>query len=160
MTVSVETMLENLEEVLEEGMSVPLSGGKRMVDVDTARDIIDEIRINMPQEILQAKAIVQDRAQILANAKREAEEMVRAAEERARKLLDKEELVRQAEEKAKSILAEANRNATELRTTVVRYCDNILAATQEQMQKALSGTQEQLQKSIGEMMNVRESLKK
>ena len=47
MAVSVETMLENLEEVLEEGMAVPLSGGKRMVDVDAARDIIDDIRINM-----------------------------------------------------------------------------------------------------------------
>ena len=66
MAVSLETMLENLEE----GMSVPLSGGKRMVDVDAARDIIDDIRINMPQEILQAKAIVQDRAQILAKAKK------------------------------------------------------------------------------------------
>ena len=71
MAVSIETMLENLEEVLEEGMSVPLSGGKRMVDVDAARDIIDDIRINMPQEILQAKAIVQDRARILAKAKKE-----------------------------------------------------------------------------------------
>ena len=148
MAVSVETMLENLEEVLEEGMSVPLSGGKRMVDVDAARDIIDDIRINMPQEILQAKAIVQDRAQILAKAKKEAEEMVRAAEERARKLLDREEIVRQAEEKAKSILSEANEQATQLRTTVTKYCDNMLATTQEQ-----------LQKSFSEMKIVRDSLK-
>ena len=57
MAVSLETLLENLEEILEEGMSVPLSGGKRMVDVDAARDIIDDIRLNMPAEILQAKAI-------------------------------------------------------------------------------------------------------
>ena len=149
MAVSVETMLENLEEVLEEGMSVPLSGGKRMVDVDAARDIIDDIRINMPQEILQAKAIVQDRAQILATAKREAEEMVRAAEERARKLLDREEIVRQAEEKAKTILSEANQQATELRTTVTRYCDNMMATTQEQ-----------LQKSFNEIKLVRDNLKK
>ena len=148
MAVSIETMLENLEEVLEEGMSVPLSGGKRMVDVDSARDIIDDIRINMPQEILQAKAIVQDRAQILAKAKKEAEEMVRAAEERARKLLDREEIVRQAEEKAKTILSEANQQATQLRTTVTKYCDNMLATTQEQ-----------LQKSFNEMKIVRDSLK-
>ncbi len=149
MAVSIETMLENLEEVLEEGMSVPLSGGKRMVDVDAARDIIDDIRINMPQEILQAKAIVQDRAQILAKAKKEAEEMVRSAEERARKLLDREEIVRQAEEKAKTILSEANQQATELRTTVTKYCDNMMAATQEQ-----------LQKSFSEIKLVRDNLKK
>ena len=43
MAVTIESMLESLEEVLEEGVSVPLSGGKRMVDVDAARDIIDDI---------------------------------------------------------------------------------------------------------------------
>lgn len=149
MAVSLETMLENLEEVLEEGMSVPLSGGKRMVDVDAARDIIDDIRINMPQEILQAKAIVQDRAQILAKAKKEAEEMVRAAEERARILLNREEIVRQAEEKSKAITAEANQQATQLRATVTKYCDNMLATTQEQ-----------LQKSYNELKIVRDNLKK
>ena len=149
MAVSVEAMLEALEELLEEGMSVPLSGGKRIVDIEEARDIIDDIRINMPQEILQAKAIVQDRAQILAKAKKEAEEMVRAAEERARKLLDREEIVRQAEEKAKTITSEANQQASQLRATVTKYCDNMLATTQEQ-----------LQKSFNEMKIVRDNLKK
>ena len=142
-------MLENLEEVLEEGMSVPLSGGKRMVDVDAARDIIDDIRLNMPQEILQAKAIVQDRAQILAKAKKEAEDMVKTAEDRARVLLDREEIVRQAEAKAKTITSEANQQAAQLRATVTKYCDNMLASTQEQ-----------LQKSYNEMKIVRDSLKK
>ena len=80
MAVSIEAMLEALEELLEEGMSVPLSGGRRVVDIDQARDIIDDIRINMPQEILQAKAIVQDRARILAKAKKEAEETQRVNE--------------------------------------------------------------------------------
>lgn len=55
MAVTIESMLESLEEVLEEGVSVPLSGGKRMVDVDAARDIIDDIRLSMPSEIAQAK---------------------------------------------------------------------------------------------------------
>ena len=130
MAISLEALLENLEEVLDEGMSLPLSGGKRMVDVDAARDIIDDIRLNMPQEILQAKAIVQDRAQILAKAKKEAEDMVKTAEDRARVLLDREEIVRQAEAKAKTITSEANQQAAQLRATVTKYCDNMLASTQ------------------------------
>ena len=79
MAVTIESMLESLEEVLEEGVSVPLSGGKRMVDVDAARDIIDDIRLSMPSEIAQAKAIVRDRARIIAKAKREADEMIKTA---------------------------------------------------------------------------------
>ncbi len=149
MAVSLETLLENLEEILEEGMSVPLSGGKRMVDVDTARDIIDDIRRNMPREILQAKAIVQDRAQILAKAKKEAEDMVRTAEERARNLLDKNEIVRRAEAKAKTITSEANRQANRLHASITKYCDGMLASTQEQ-----------LQKSFTEIKTIRDNLKK
>ena len=75
--------------------------------------------------------------------------MVRAAEERARKLLDREEIVRQAEEKAKAITSEANQQASQLRATVTKYCDNMLATTQEQ-----------LQKSFNEMKIVRDNLKK
>lgn len=149
MAVSLETMLENLEEILEEGMGVPLSGGKRMVDVDAARDIIDDIRINMPQEILQAKAIVQDRTQIIAKAKKEAEDMVRSAEERSRKILDRQEIVRQAEEKARNITGEANRNAAQLKNTITKYCDNMLKTTQEQ-----------LEKSYSEIKTIRDGLKK
>ena len=149
MAVSLETLLENLEEILEEGMSVPLSGGKRMVDVDAARDIIDDIRLNMPAEILQAKAIVQERTQILTKAKKEAEDMVKTAEDRARTLLNREEIVRQAETKARAITAEAQQQAAQLRASVTKYCDNLLA-----------GTQEQMQKNYNEIKTIREGLKK
>lgn len=149
MAVSVESMLESLEELLEDGMSMPLSGGKRLVDVDGARDIIDDIRINMPQEILQAKAIVQDRAQILSKAKKEAEDMVKLAEERARAILAREEIVRQAQAQAKEITTEASQQAAQLRNTVTKYCDNMLASTQEY-----------LQKSHSEVKMLRENLKK
>lgn len=149
MAVSIESMLESLEEMLVEGMTVPLFGGKRVVDVDAARDIIDDIRINMPQEILQAKAIVQDRAQIVVKAQKEAEEVVRRAEERARHLLDKEEIVHRAQEKARDITQTAQSQAQQLKQTVTQYCDNMLTQTLEQ-----------LQKSFSEVKIVKENLKK
>ena len=149
MAVSIEAMLEALEELLEEGMSVPLSGGKRVVDIDEARDIIDDIRINMPQEILQAKAIVQDKAQIMAKAAKEAEEIVRRAEERAAHLVDTQEIVLKATAKAKEIEQTAQSQANQLKSTVTQYCDNIL-----------NHTQEQLKKSFDEVKLVRDNLKK
>lgn len=137
MAVSIESMLEELEELLEEGMGVPLSGGKRFVDVEQARDIIDDIRINMPQEILQAKAIVQDKAHIMAKANKEAEEIVRKAEERARHLVDQQEIVLKATEKAKEITQSAQAQANQLKTTVTQYCDNVLTQTEQQLKKNL-----------------------
>ena len=149
MAVSIESMLEALEELLEEGVGVPLSGGKRFVDVEQARDIIDDIRINMPQEILQAKAIVQDKAQIMAKANKEAEDIVRRAEERARHLVDQQEIVFKATEKAKEITQTAQAQASQLKTTVTEYCNTML-----------NNTQEQLQKSLNEVKLVKENLKK
>ena len=149
MAISIESMLEALEELLEEGVGVPLSGGKRLVDVEQARDIIDDIRINMPQEILQAKAIVQDKAQIMTKANKEAEEIVRRAEERARHLVDQQEIVFKANEKAKEITQTAQTQASQLKTTVTEYCNKILTQTQEQ-----------LQKSFNEVKLVKDNLKK
>ena len=96
MAVTIEAMLESLEEILEAGVGLPLSGGKRLVDIDAARDVIDDIRINMPQEILQAKAIVHDRSQIIAKAQKEAEETIRRAEDRARAMISREEIDRKS----------------------------------------------------------------
>ena len=149
MAVSIEAMLEALEELLEEGMSVPLSGGKRVVDIDQARDIIDDIRINMPQEILQAKAIVKDKAQIMAKATKEAEDIIRRAEERARHLVDHEEIVLKATEKAREITQTSQQQAQQLKKTVTSYFDNLLTQTQEQ-----------LKKSFEEVKLVKENLKK
>ena len=149
MAITIETMLESLEEVLEEGMGLPLSGGKRLVDIDAARDIIDDIRINMPQEILQAKAIVQDRGQIIAKAQKEAEDIVRRAEDRARAMINREEIVKAAEERAKEITRTANTQALQIKSTIMHYCDNLL-----------TNTQDQLQKSYNEVKVLKENIKK
>ncbi len=85
--MNIDELLDLMEELLEEGSGVPFMAGKRMVDVDRVRDVIDEVRLNLPTEIRQAKAIVNDRADIIAGARREAEAMVRKAEDRARVLV-------------------------------------------------------------------------
>ena len=71
--MNIDELLDVMDETLEEAVNLPFTGGKRMVDVEKVRDIIDDIRLNMPAEIRQAKAIVQDRADIVESAKKEAE---------------------------------------------------------------------------------------
>ena len=112
---------------------LPFSGSKRMVDIDKMRDIIDEVRLNMPTEIRQAKAIVNDRADIIASAKREAEAIVKKAEDRARVLVGEEQIVRAAQQRAAEILSSAQSQSREMRTTVTDYCENMLRITEEQL---------------------------
>ena len=102
--MTVDELLEQIDDMIDKAWSFPLSGGKCLVEADRLRDLIDDIRGNMPSEIRQAKAIVADRADIIATAKREAEGIVRTAEERARNMVAHEEIVRQAQQKANEVL--------------------------------------------------------
>ena len=119
--MNVDELLDLLDETLEESTNLPFTGGKRMVDVDKVRDIIDDVRLNMPAEIKQAKAIVNDRAEIVAGARREAEGIIKKAEDRARALVDQQEIVRQAQQKAAEMLSAAQQQSREMRTTITDY---------------------------------------
>ena len=92
--MNVEELLEMMEETLEAGTIVPFSASKRMVDVDRMRDIIDEVRNNLPDEIRESKKIVNDREQIMQNARIESENIIQQAEERARVLTSEQEIVK------------------------------------------------------------------
>ena len=105
--MTVDELLEQIDDMIDKAWSMPLSGGKCLMEADRLRDIIDDIRGNMPSEIRQAKAIVADRSDIIATAKREAEGIVRAAEERARHMVAQEEITRQSQQKANEILGQA-----------------------------------------------------
>ena len=60
--MNVNELLDTIEDTLEESTSMPLSGGKRLVDVEKVRDYLDDIRANLPGELRQAQQIVNDRA--------------------------------------------------------------------------------------------------
>ena len=77
--MNVDELLDLMEETLEEGTAVPFSPGKRIVDVDRMRDIIDEVRNNLPEELRESKKIVNDREDIVKTARGEAEQIIKQA---------------------------------------------------------------------------------
>ena len=81
--MNVNELLDTIEDTLEESAGMPLSGGKRIVDVEQIRDYLDEIRQNLPVELRQAQSIVSDRAQLIESANAQAQAIVKKAEERA-----------------------------------------------------------------------------
>ena len=121
--MNVNELLDTIEDALEEGANVPLSGGKKIVDVEQIRDLLDEIRANLPGELRQAQQIVNDRAQIV----------VKKAEERARILTSEAEIVKAAQQRAAEITTTAQNEVRTLRQTVTDYCDNMLRNTEETM---------------------------
>ena len=131
--MNVTELLDTIEDALEESAGMPLSGGKRIVDVEQIRDYLDEIRANLPGELRQAQQIVNDRAQILDSANAQAQVIVKKAEERARVLVSEAEIVRAAQQRAAEITSAAQSESRTLRQTVTDYCDNMLKNTEDTM---------------------------
>ena len=124
--MNVNELLDTIEDTLAESANMPLSGGKRIVDVDQIQEYLDEIRANLPGELRQAQAIVDS-----ANA--QAKAIIRQAEERARVLVSESEIVKSAQQRAAEIMAQAQAESRTLRQTTADYCDNMLKTTEETM---------------------------
>ena len=99
---TIEDLIDEMYDVLDKGWKMPLSAGKVFVDGEEVRQILDEIKDEIPAEVRQAKAIVADRGQIISEAEREAETIIRVAEEKAKAMVSQDEIVRQAQQKASS----------------------------------------------------------
>jgi F0F1-type ATP synthase membrane subunit b/b' len=144
--MSIEELLEQLDEALEGGLKMP--GNRRVVNAENLRVVIDEIRLNIPSEIKQARGIVADRADIITNAKREADGIIRSAEERANAMITQEAITKLAQEKASEIIANAQTKSREMRKAAQEFVDDI-------MRRADEG----LTANLGEIRKTRASLK-
>ena len=136
--MTVEVILEQLDDMIDKALRLPLSGGKCLMPAEQLRECVDGIRANMPIEVKQAKAIVNDRAEIISTARKEAEGIVRTAEERARRLVLEEEIVRQAQEKSTEMLAQAQQKSREMRRSAYEYSEELLKRTEEALAQRLS----------------------
>ncbi len=133
--MNIDEILDLIDETLEDTMAVPLSK-KRMVDIELMHEYIDDIRLNMPAEIRQARAIVNDRKDIVEVAKKEAEDIIRAAEKRAMAMIEQEQVVKDASKRAAEILHNANVQSRDMKNSTENYCDKILKDLEDQMAKS------------------------
>lgn len=136
--MNVNEILDIMEEMLESAWAVPLSGGKRVIEVDRFEELIDDVRMNLPQEIKQAKLIVTDRKMILDDAKKEAEGIVKAAEERARRMVNEDEITKKAKAQAGEILATAQTQARELKRAANEFSESVLKNTEQGLMDAVN----------------------
>ncbi len=122
--MSIEELLEQFDEALDTGVKMP--GKRTIVNAEKLRAVIDDIRLNIPSEIKQARGIVADRADIITNAKREADDIIRSAEERANALVAKESITKLAQEKAAEIIANAQAKSREMRKAAQEFVDDLM----------------------------------
>ena len=140
--MSIDEILEAMDDELDRSKNIPLTGGRSLIDVEQFRELVKQVRLNLPGEIKQAKMIVADRNDIIKTAERQAETTLRKAEERARMLIAQEEIVKQAQEKAADIIAQAQMAAKEIRRASHEFSDSILKETEENLSSSLKNVRD------------------
>ncbi len=130
------TLLETLEECLEGAKSIPFTQ-KGIVDKEEILDIIKEIRLKLPDELKQAKWVKEERERILVEAQKEADGIVKEAENRIIAMIDEHEITRKAYEQKAQIIETANEMSREITNGTKEYADNILERLQIALQDAL-----------------------
>jgi cell division septum initiation protein DivIVA len=125
MEVQILSILEDLEDIVEKSITVPLSG-RSLVDKDELLEFIKEIRLKLPDDIKQAKWVMEERQRILLEAKKEADNIVKEADSKVAALVDEHEITKKAYEQANEIIKSAQNNAREIYLGAREYADSIL----------------------------------
>jgi len=146
--MNVDDLLDELYNMVDKAWNLPLSGGRAVFDGSEVKQILDEIRENLPQEARQARAIVADRTQIINDAKREAETIIRVSEERAKAMVNQDVIVKQAQEKANDLISQSQAKFREMRKASNDYIEDLMKRTDD----ALAG-------NLAELRKTRQSIK-
>jgi len=130
------TLLETLEDILERSKNIPFSD-KGIVDKEKILKIIKEIRIKLPDELKQAKWIKEERGRILVEAQKEADGIVKEAENRIIAMIDEHEITRKAYEQKAEIIETANEMSREISKGTKDYADSVLEGIEIALEDAL-----------------------
>lgn len=138
-TIDILTLVDRLEALINEGWRIPFTM-KTVIDENAFFDIIDQMRVSIPQEMKQANELLQDREKVLAAAAEEAEHVVEEARENAARLLDEHEIVAAARAEAENIKAQMQREAEEIRKGADDYAMGVLSDLESRLSSLLRTT--------------------
>src|SRR5579863_206811 len=122
--MDVLVLIDKLDDLVHNAKQVPLTDQVR-VDKEEIYDLLDQMRATIPEEIKQARWIVKERQEMLAEAKREAERIVREARERQDQMISTEEVMKGAEHYADEILNTLEINLSKFIAAVQRGRDRL-----------------------------------
>lgn len=149
--MNIDEILEEMDELLDKSASMPFVSHKKLVDGERMRELINDIRLNMPHELKEAKKIEFDCQRILNEAKLNAEGIIRKAEERASQIVSQEAIVAEARKKAVDVLKKAQAAAANIQKTAALSVAQMLNDAENTHQKSLldiKRTKEKLQHTL------------
>ena len=127
-------LIDRLEELFNESKSIPLTRNV-MVDEDRMLDIIDQMRIAIPEEVKKAQQLLGQRDRVLAQAQEEANRTLELARQKADQMVSKDMVAQEAARRAEQIIAQARADAEGVRGDADEYALNSLTQLQDELER-------------------------
>jgi cell division septum initiation protein DivIVA len=146
-------LVDRLEELFNQSRPIPLTRNV-IVDEDKFLDIIDQMRISIPEEVRKAQQVFTQKDRVMAQAQEEANRTLQLAREKADALVEKESLVQDAQRRAAQIIDQAKIEAENIKAGADQYAIDALTNLQTELERlsaqARNGVQVLLQKQPAE----------
>ena len=141
-TRNTEDIIGSLYDLIQDARSMPLASDKCIIERDLALDMLDEIIAQLPGELKQSRTIVESRNELISQARREAESIIRQAQEQAKELVTKEALYNEAKRRSEEIALQTQNRVAQIQKAGNSYMDESLRQTEEVIAKALNDVRE------------------
>jgi vacuolar-type H+-ATPase subunit H len=136
-TLDIQFLVERLEALAVNARKVPMTS-QIILEQATILDLIDQLRVAIPEEVRQARRVNQETDRMLAKAREEAEQIIGAAQEQAALLLQDQSILREAEAKSQQMLDGAQGKADETMRGADQYAADVLVRLESDLVKTLS----------------------
>ena len=138
---NIENIISALYDLVQDARGLPLGADKCIVERDKVLDMLDEIISQLPVELKQARTIVESRNELIGQARREAETLIRQAQEQAEKLVAEEAIYQEAKRQCQEMVNQTQVRMAELRKASNDYMDDALRRTEEAVAISLEDVQ-------------------
>ena len=134
----IEDIITTLYDTIQDAKSLPLASDKCIVERDKLLDMLDEIIAQLPAELKQSRTIVESRNELIGQARREAESIIRQAQEKANQLVAQESVYQEAKRQCQEMVMQTQIRMAELRKVSNEYMSDALTRTEEAIAQSLA----------------------
>lgn len=147
-------LIDELEDLIDKGVSVPFTG-RCLLDKEELMDLIQEIKLKLPDDLNQAKWIKNERQNIIDDAKAESAKIIKEANDKLISMIDENEITKSAKEQANSIMEKVQSDAKTLKIESYKYTDNLL----ENVERVVTDAIHELEQCINVVRSNRNELR-
>lgn len=134
---TIEDIISALYDMVQDARALPLGADKCILERDKVLDILDEVIAQLPAELKQARTIVESRNELIGQARREAETLIRQAQDKAAQLVEQEAIYQEAKRQCREMVEQTQNRMAELRKASNDYMDDALRRTEEAIAMSL-----------------------